>query len=84
MQPSPPHGTRFRVIQPLRAIKLHPEADRTLDNQGFLTQIPAGEILEVDGRKRISGMRNVIWNAEFYALFEEDLLTQCEQLPPAP
>jgi hypothetical protein len=75
---SPPSGQRFRVRKSLRAVKLHPEADRTVDNQGFLVQIPAGEIVETDGKTRLSGMRNVIWRGEFYALFEQDLLARSE------
>jgi hypothetical protein len=59
-------------------VKLHPEADRTVDNQGFLVQIPAGEIVETDGKTRLSGMRNIIWHGEFYALFEQDLLARSE------
>lgn len=70
-------------MKALRAIKLYPDADRTIDNEGFLVQIPAGEIVETDGRTRLSGMRNVLWNGELYALFEEDLLTNADQLSPA-
>ncbi|MDQ6759766.1 MAG: hypothetical protein M3Z32_07875 [Acidobacteriota bacterium] len=73
---SPPSGQRFRVTKPLRAVKLHPDADRSIDNEGFLVQIPAGEVVETDGQTRVSGLRNVIWRGEFYALFEEDLLAR--------
>lgn len=77
-RPSPPSGRRFLLRNSLRAIKLHEDSDRTIDNEGFLVQIPPGEIVETDGGKRISGMRNVIWKGEFYALFESDLLGNSE------
>lgn len=72
--PSPPHGARFRLKKRLSAVKLHPDADRTVDNEGVAVQIPAGEVVMVDGQKRISGMRNALWNGEMYAVFEQDLL----------
>ncbi len=75
---SPPSGRRFRVTKSLRAVKLHPDADRSVDNEGFLVQIPAGELVETDGEPRVSGMRNVIWAGELYALFEQDLLANSE------
>ncbi len=78
MQPSPPHGARFRLKKRLSAVKLHPNVDRAIDNEGVAVQIPTGQVVAVDGEKQISGMRNVVWNGEMYAVFEQDLLANSE------
>lgn len=59
-------------------MKLHPDADRTLDTEGVAVQIPAGTVIQLDGIAELSGLRNVIWQSEFYALFERDLLANAE------
>jgi hypothetical protein len=80
MRPSPPSGTKFKLKKRLSAVKLHPDVDRTIDNQGVAVHIAAGEVIILEGQKRVSGMRNVIWNGELYALFEQDLLDTAELL----
>ena len=80
MQSSPSHGMRLRLKTSVSAVKLDPEADRTINIKGVAVQIPAGEVVEVDGEMRLRGLRCVVWGGKLHAMFEQDLLANSEPL----
>jgi len=61
MQSSPSHGMRLRLKSRVSAVKLDPEVERTVNIKGIAVQIPAGEVVEVDGDMRLGGLRYVVW-----------------------
>ena len=58
-----------------------PSRARTMINiKGIAVQIPAGEVVEVDGEMRLRGLRYVVWGGKLHAMFEKDLLANSEPL----
>jgi hypothetical protein len=66
---------RYKIRKPLQAVKLAEHPGSSLrDPTGTLVQIPAEVIVELEGGVGESGLINVIWNGEFFSVFNEDLL----------
>jgi hypothetical protein len=80
--PTPP--VRYQLSVPLQAVKLEEHPGSSLrDPTGTLLEIPAGTIIEVEGGVARSGLVNVLWNAEAFSVFYEDLKEKAEVVNPA-
>lgn len=65
---------RYKISTPLQAVKLAEHPGSSLrDPTGTLVQIPAEVIVEVEGGVARSGLINILWNGEFFSVFNEDL-----------
>jgi hypothetical protein len=65
---------RYKIRKPLQAVKLAEHPGSSLrDPTGTLVQIPAEVVVELEGGVGASGLVNVIWNGEFFSVFNEDL-----------
>lgn len=65
---------RYKIAEPLQAVKLADHPGSSLrDPTGTLVLIPAGDIVEIEGGVAESGLMNIQWNGEFFAVFNEDL-----------
>ncbi len=65
---------RYKVAVPIHAVKLEARAGSTLpDPTGTLVEIPIESIIEAEGQAARSGLINVAWNGEVFAVFYEDL-----------
>ena len=63
---------RYRITTPLVAVRLcsSPESEKP----GMLASLPEDAMVEVGGRSAVgSGMLEVTWQSERYAVFELDL-----------
>jgi hypothetical protein len=66
--------TRYKVRQPLQAVKLAEHPGSSLrDPTGTLVLIPADVVVELEGGVDESGLINVVWNGEAFSVFHEDL-----------
>ena len=66
---------RYSITSPLVAIRLHPsnESDRT----GVMSSLPTDAIVEARGPSGLgTGMIEVTWQRQRYAVFELDLTTR--------
>jgi hypothetical protein len=63
---------QYAVLSTLSAIKLNPKP-RHRDDLGTVLRIPPGTTLQVHGDANMSGMSEVSWNTERYAIFNVDL-----------
>lgn len=70
--PRPP--VRYKVGVPIHAVKLEAHPGSSLpDPTGTLVEIPVDAIIEVEGQAARSGLINVLWKGEVFAVFNEDL-----------
>ena len=66
--------TRYKVHQPLQAVKLAEHPGSSLrDPTGTLLLIPADVVIELEGGMDESGLINVVWDGEAFSVFHEDL-----------
>ena len=81
---SPKPRVRYKLSAPLQAVKLEEHPGSSLrDPTGTLVQIPADVIIEVEGGVARSGLVNVLWNAEAFSVFYEDLEEKASIVSPA-
>ena len=65
---------RYRLSKPVRAVKMQDHPGSSLRNAtGTLVEIPANAVIELEGLAAPSGISNVFWNGEPFAVFYEDL-----------
>ncbi|HEV2202011.1 MAG TPA: hypothetical protein VGR73_19500 [Bryobacteraceae bacterium] len=58
----------------MRAVKMQDHPGSSLRNAtGTLLEIPADAVVEMEGLAAPSGLSNVLWNGEAFAVFYEDL-----------
>lgn len=71
---TPKSTTRYRLVKPVTAVKLaeHPGSSLRTPTQ-TLVKIPAAAVLEAEGSPAASGLINIIFNGEAFAVFFEDL-----------
>jgi hypothetical protein len=83
MLPAKPK-VRYQTSKPLHAVKLAEHPGSSLrDPTGTLVEIPAGTVLEAEGRAGQSGLINVLWGRDAFAVFFEDLEEKARQLSSA-
>ena len=65
---------RYKIAVPIHAVKLEARPGSSLpDPTGTLVEIPVDATIEVEGQPARSGLINVLWNGEVFAVFNEDL-----------
>lgn len=65
---------RYRLSKPVRAVKMQEHPGSSLRNPtGTLIEIPVNAVVELEGMADASGLSNVFWNGEAFAIFYEDL-----------
>lgn len=65
---------RYKVAAPIHAVKLEARPGSSLpDPTGTLVEIPVDATIEAEGPAARSGLINVLWNGEVFAVFNEDL-----------
>ena len=75
MNPAP--GSRhYCLIIGMRGVKLIASGS----DHGSIVDIPAGSILQVQGRSALSQMVEARWRDDVYAVFEEDLVRRGQLL----
>ena len=66
---------RYSITSPLVAIRLCPSSD--VDKEGVMTSLPSDAVVEARGPSRLgTGMIEVTWQHQRYAVFELDLTTR--------
>ena len=76
---SPKQSIRYKLSTALHAVKLENHPGSSLrDPTGTLVEIPVGSVLEPEGAVGRSGLINVLWNGEAFAVFYEDLQEKAE------
>lgn len=79
--PAPKSIVRYRISLPIHAVKLAERPGSTLpDPTETLIKIPAGEVIQLDGRSSASGLMTVLWNGDRYSVFFADLQEKAEPL----
>lgn len=64
----------YRLSKPVRAVKMQEHPGSSLRSPtGTLLEIPDNAVVELEGRADASGLSNVFWNGEVFAVFCEDL-----------
>jgi hypothetical protein len=82
--PGSKSSIRYKVSVPLQAVKLAEHPGSSLrDPTGTLVQIPAEVIVEIEGGVTQSGLINILWNGEFFSVFNEDLQERAEPVGEA-
>jgi hypothetical protein len=65
---------RYTLSAPVSAVKLQDHPGSALRSPTeLLVSIPAGAIVELEGSVSRSGLVNVFWNGEVFAVFHDDL-----------
>ena len=65
---------RYELLAPLQAVRMVSHAGSSLrDPTADLIEIPAGAMIDTEGRASSSGLINVLWNGQAFSVFEEDL-----------
>jgi hypothetical protein len=71
--------TRYRITTPLVAIRLPARGD---DNRPGTISLPRDALLEVRGASSLgSGLVEITWCGEIYAVFERDLASKARVEP---
>lgn len=66
---------RYTISTPLVAVRLCPSDDS--NKPGVMTSLPSDAVVEIEGPSRLgSGMVEVSWERQLYAVFELDLATR--------
>ena len=66
---------RYSITSPLVAVRLCPSTDS--DKEGVMTSLPSDAIVEARGPSGLgTGMIEVTWQRQRYAVFELDLTTR--------
>ena len=66
---------RYSITSPLVAVRLCPSSDA--DKEGVMTSLPSDAIVEARGPSGLgTGMVEVTWQRQRYAVFELDLTTR--------
>jgi hypothetical protein len=74
LMPEKPSRVRYRLSKPVRAVKMQEHPGSSLRNPtGNLVEIPANAVVELEGMAAPSGLSNVFWNGDVFAVFYEDL-----------
>jgi len=82
--PAAKPSVRYQMSAPLEAVKLEDHPGSSLrDPTSDLIEIPAGAVLEVEGRVSQSGLVNVLWNGNAFSVFNEDLQNKARLLSSA-
>jgi hypothetical protein len=68
----------FRLSLPVHAVR--PSQHGT---GGIIIEIPAGNVLEVQGESKIAGLVDVRCNGQLYSVFPQDLQDRAEQMVQA-
>jgi hypothetical protein len=75
---------RYKIASPLQAVKLEEHPGSSLrDPTTTLIELPIDAILEAEGGVAHSGLINVLWNGQAFAVFYEDLQENSELLTAA-
>ena len=64
----------YQLFKPVTAVKLqdHPGSSLRTPTR-TLVEIPANEVIELEGGVSTAGLSNVLWNGEAFSVFHEDL-----------
>jgi hypothetical protein len=72
LKPRP--AVRYRLSKPVTAVKMEEHPGSSLRNAtGTLVKIPADAVVELEGTAAPSGLSNVLWNGDAFAVFYADL-----------
>jgi hypothetical protein len=73
---------RYTISTPLVAIRLYPSADS--DKAGVVSSLPSDAIVETLGPSDVgTGMIEVSWEHQRFAVFERDLIARSTLVQPA-
>lgn len=65
---------RYQLSKPVRAVKLEEHPGSSLRNPTeTLVEIPADDIVEMEGAAAPSGLCTILWNGAAFSVFWEDL-----------
>ena len=72
--PEPNRQIHIKLSHVVRAVKLQEQAGSSLRSPtNTLVEIPPGGIVEIEGAAAPSGLCNILWNGDVFAVFYEDL-----------
>ena len=73
---------RYRINMPLVAIRLSSTSDGEI--AGVMSSLPSGAIVEPSGQCELgTGMIEVVWEHQRYAVFQRDLATRATMVQTA-